>query len=87
MDTLEGIKEKVGRCQYEFSKHAVDQTIVREIRLRKAYWEKARSSRTILRISTVRAVSYSAFREQGDLCMFNEKSKELDTILGSQGSA
>ena len=31
MDTLEGIKEKVGRRQYEFSKHAVDQTIVREI--------------------------------------------------------
>ena len=24
MDTLEGIKEKVGRCQYEFSKHAED---------------------------------------------------------------
>jgi hypothetical protein len=33
MDTLEGIKEKVGRRQYEFSKHAVDQTIVREIRV------------------------------------------------------
>jgi len=31
MDTLDGIKEKVGRRQYEFSKHAVDQTIIREI--------------------------------------------------------
>ena len=31
MNTLDGIKDKVGRRQYEFSKHAVDQTIVRNI--------------------------------------------------------
>lgn len=36
MDTLAGIKEKVARRQYEFSKHAVDQTILRNINVAEA---------------------------------------------------
>ena len=31
MNTLDGIKEKIDRRQYEFSKHAVDQSVVRGI--------------------------------------------------------
>jgi hypothetical protein len=31
MTTLNGIREKISRRQYEFSKHAVDQIIIREI--------------------------------------------------------
>jgi hypothetical protein len=31
MDTLEGIRRKVRERQYEFSKHAVDQSVVRSI--------------------------------------------------------
>lgn len=31
MDTLDEIKEKISKHQYEFSKHAVDQTVVRNI--------------------------------------------------------
>ena len=31
MDTLEQIRSKILRRQYEFSKHAVDQSIIREI--------------------------------------------------------
>lgn len=31
MDIIEGIRAKFGRRQYEFSKHAVDQSIIRDI--------------------------------------------------------
>ncbi len=34
MALLDGIREKVGRRQYEFSKHAVDQSILRDISVR-----------------------------------------------------
>lgn len=34
MDTLNKIKDKIRRKQYEMSKHAVDQTILRDIEIR-----------------------------------------------------
>lgn len=34
MDRLEGIRNKIARRQYEFSKHAVDQSIIRQISVR-----------------------------------------------------
>lgn len=33
MSILEGIREKIQRRQYEFSKHAVDQSIIRDIKV------------------------------------------------------
>jgi hypothetical protein len=44
MELLDAIRQKIRRRQYEFSKHAVDQSIVRDISVRE--FEEAMENRS-----------------------------------------
>ena len=58
MAMMEEIRTKIAQGQFEFSQHAVDQSIIRHIsvqELREAIAE-AKSSKTILMISMAQAV-------------------------------
>lgn len=74
MDTLDEIKEKISKHQYEFSKHAVDQTVVRNISVAEVE-EVISAENEIIEdypmTSMARAVLYWGSRDPGELCMSN----------------